>query len=128
MYKIAGCFSLIETLGLFGFIVVSKFQGGSLFGFVPLLIAFVVAVYVAFSKAKGISIKEIILVSFMASSIIVSVVQFLGFTFYPGLAKDIEFFSSENAIRIVLMLVIGMLGHVLLMAVARIGRTWPTRA
>jgi hypothetical protein len=123
MYKIAGYIAGLEIAGLLGFIVVSRYQEGALSRFLPFLIALVAIGYVAYSRAKGISFKEVAYVSVMASAIFVSGVQFLGFTFYPGLAKDVDFLSGENAIRTALMLFVGTIGHTLLLAVVRIGRT-----
>jgi hypothetical protein len=123
MYKIVNYFAGIEILGLLGFIVFSRYQNGDLTRLLPLLISFLAIVYVAYSKATGISKKEVFYVAIMASAIFVSAMQFLGFIFYPGLAKDIEFLSTENLIRTVLMLIIGTFGHTLLLTVVRIWRS-----
>jgi cytochrome bd-type quinol oxidase subunit 2 len=123
MYKIAGYIAGIEIAGLLGFIVVARYQEG-VYRHFPLLIAFVAVGYVAYSMAKGVSYKEIAYVAIVASAIFVSAVQFLGFTFFPGLAKDIGFLSEENAIRTAAMLLIGTVGHILLLTAVRIGRTW----
>lgn len=122
MYKIAGYFASLEVAGLLAFIVASRYQEGALSRFLPLLVALVAIGHVGYWKAKTISYKEIAFVSVAASVIFISVVQFLGFTVYPGLAKGIDFFSEGNAARTGLMLFVGTVGHFLLLTLARIVR------
>lgn len=122
MYKIAGYIAALEIAGLLGFITVSQSHELASFRHLPLLIAFVAVAYVAYSGVKGISYKEIAYVAIMASAIFVTAVQVLGFVFYPGLAKGIDFFSGENATRTAVMLLVGMVGHILLLTVVRMVR------
>jgi hypothetical protein len=118
MFKIALYLVSLEISGLLGFVMVSFYQEWTPFRFLPLLIALVPIGYVAFSKARTLSCKEIAYISMMVSGSFVLMVQLLGFTVYPGLAKDLEFLSGENAARIGLMLLIGTVGHFLLLIVA----------
>jgi hypothetical protein len=118
VFKIALYFVSLEISGLIGFIMASFYQEWSPFRLVPLLVALVAIGYVAFSKAGALSCKEITCISIMASAGFVLVVQILGFTVYPGLAKDLEFLSGENAARTGLLLIIGIFGHFLLLLLA----------
>lgn len=119
MYKTAGCFVLLEIAGLFGFLIVSRLQGGMLIRWSPLLVALFAISYVSYMKAKALSTKEIVWISLLVSVILILCIQFLGFTVYPGLAKDIDFFSRENAMRTGIMLLLGTVGHFLLLTLAR---------
>jgi hypothetical protein len=120
MYKIVSYFASIEVVGLLGFIFASRYQEGGEYRYLPLLVALTAIVYVAYLKARVISYKEIAYVSIMVSVTVVFVVQLLGFTVYSGLVKDIIFFSGENAARIGLMLLIGTVGHFLLLTLTRL--------
>lgn len=122
MYKIAGYIAALEIAGLLGFIAVSQTHELTSYRHLSLLIAFVAVAYVAYSGVKRISYKEIVYVAILASAIFVTVVQILGFVFYPGLAKGIAFLSWANATRTAVMLLVGMLGHILLLTVARMAR------
>lgn len=119
MGKIVSYFSLLEVIGLLGFIFVSRYQVGGEYRYLVLLIALVAIIYVAYLRVGVISYKEIIYISIAVSAVFVVVVQFLGFTFYPGLVKDIDFFSVENTTRIGLIMIIGSVGHFLLLLLAR---------
>jgi hypothetical protein len=114
--------SLFEVLGLFGFIVASRYQEGMMTRFLPLLLALVAVAFVAYLKAKAFSYKEVACISVTASAMFILVVQILGFTVYPGLAKGIDFLSGENLARTGVMLFVGTAGHFLLLSLARIGR------
>lgn len=122
MYRIIGYLASFEVVGLFGFIVASRYQEGMVTRFFPLLFALVAVVFVAYLKAKVFSYKEIAYISVAASTIFILVVQLLGFTVYPGLAKGMDFLSGENLMRTGVMLSIGTVGHFLLLSLARIGR------
>ena len=122
MYRIIGYFASFEILGLLGFIVASRYQEEMVTRFLPLLLAVVAVALVAFLKEKAFSYKEIAYISIAASAIFILVVQILGFTVNPGLAKDMDFLSGENLVRAVVMLSIGTAGHFLLLSLVRIGR------
>lgn len=122
MYKIIGYFASFEILGLLGFIFASSYQEGMVTRFLPLLLALAAVAFIAYLKAKAFSYKEIAYISVAASAIFILVVQILGFTVYPGLAKDMDFLSGENLVRSVVMLFIGIAGHFLLLSLARVGR------
>lgn len=120
MYKIVSYFASLEVAGLLGFIFASQYQEGGEYRYLPLLIALTAIVYVAYLKARVISYKEIAYVSITVSVTFIFVVQLLGFTVYSGLVKDINFLSEENASRIGLMLLLGTVGHFLLLILTRI--------
>lgn len=122
MYRIIGYLASIEVVGLFGFIIASRYQEGMVTRFLPLLFALVAVALVAYLKAKAFSYKEIAYISVAASTIFILVVQFLGFTVYPGLAKGMDFLSGENLMRTGVMLSVGAVGHFLLLSLARVGR------
>lgn len=122
MYRIIGYLASFEVVGLFGFIVASRYQEGMVTRFLPLLFALVAVAFVAYLKAKAFSYKEIAYISVAASAIFILVDQLLGFTVYPGLAKGMNFLSGENLMRTGVMLSIGTVGHFLLLSLARIGR------
>lgn len=119
MYRIIGYLALFEVAGLFGFIIVSRYQGGALTRFLPLLFALVAVGFIAYLNAKAFSYKEIAYISVVASTIFILVVQLLGFTVYPGLAKGMYFLSGANAARTGVMLFVGTVGHFLLLSLAR---------
>jgi hypothetical protein len=120
MYKIVSYFASLEIAGLLGFIFASRHQEGGEYRYLPLLIAITAIVYTAYLKTRVISYKEIIYISITVSVIFVFAVQLFGFTVYSGLVKDINFLSEENAARIGLMLLIGTVGHFLLLMLTRI--------
>ncbi len=121
MYKIISYFASLEIAGLLGFIFASRYQeGGGEYRYLPLLVALTAIVYIAYLKTRAISYKEIAYVSITVSVTFVFVVQLLGFTVYSGLVKDINFLSEENAARIGLMLLIGTVGHFLLLILTRL--------
>jgi|LGVF01.1.fsa_nt_gb cytochrome bd-type quinol oxidase subunit 2 len=120
MYRITAYFASLEVAGLLGFIIMSRYQEGVLSHFLPLLVVLVAIGSITFLKARALSYREIAFVSVVASMIFILVVQLLGFTVYPGLAKDIDFISGENAARTGVMLFFGTVGHFLLLTLARI--------
>jgi|GEM_PF-2232126 hypothetical protein len=122
MYKTAAYIASVEVFGLLGFIIASRYHEGMLVRFLPILIALVAIIYISYFKAVMILHKEIVYISILASAIFIFVVQILGYTIYPGLNKDIDFFSGTNALRTVLMLSIGFSGHFLLLALVNIVR------
>lgn len=119
MFKIAVYFASLEVSGLVGFVMASFYQGWSPFRLLPLLIALLAIGYVASSKTGVLSYKEITYISIMASASFVLMVQLLGFTVCPGLAKDLELLSGENAARTGVMLIIGTVGHFLVLILAQ---------
>ncbi|TRO81913.1 hypothetical protein [Trichloromonas acetexigens] len=122
MYRIIGYLALFEVLGLLGFIVSSRGPEGMVARYLPLLLAFVAVVFVAYLKAKAFSYREIVYISVAVSAVFILVVQILGFTVYPGLAKGMDFLSGENLVRTGVMLSVGTVGHFLLLSLVRIGR------
>lgn len=119
MYKVAVCIAALEIAGLLSFIAVSRYYEVTSLRYLIFLIVFVAVALVTYSSARRISYKRFACVAFIASVVFISVDQFLGFNFFPGLAKDIDFISFENAIRTVVMLVVGTAGHILLLAVVK---------
>jgi MFS family permease len=115
MMRLAGYFAALEITSFLGFIVLSSHQSTASWRLLPFLIAVIVIVYIAFSKARRLSINEINYVSIISPVIFITVDQILGFTLYPGLVKDIEFFSRENAITVGIILFAGVLAHFLLL-------------
>jgi hypothetical protein len=122
MYRIIGYLASLEVVGLFGFIFASRYQEGMVTRYLPLLFAFVAVAIVAYFKAKAFSYKEIAYISVAASAVFILVVQLVGFTVYPGLAKGMGFLSGENLVRTGVMLSVGTVGHFLLLSLARVGR------
>ena len=120
MYKIVGYFSALEIAALIAFMAISGGQGAGVLRYLPLLTAVVVMGCIGYSKSKSMAYKDIAFVSIAVSAIFASAVQLLGFTMYPGLAKDIEFLSGENAARAGTMLLIGSIGNFLLLALVRL--------
>lgn len=58
----------------------------------------------------------------MVSTILVLVVQILGFTVFPGLLKGMAIISEENVARSGVMLFVSTAGHFLLFVLVRILR------
>lgn len=119
MGKIVSYFSFVEVIGLLGFIFASRYQMGGEYRYFVLLIALVAIIYVAYLRVGVISYKEIIYISIAVPAVFVIAVQFLGFTYYPGLVKDIDFFSVENTTRMGLIMIVGTVGHFLLFILVR---------
>ncbi len=119
MYRIIGYLTSFEVIGLFGFIIASRYQEGMLTRFLPLLFTVVAVVFIAYLKVKAFSYKEIAYISVVVSTIFILVVQLLGFTAYSGLAKDMDFFSGENLVRTGVMLFVGTAGHFLLLSLGK---------
>ena len=122
MYKNGIYLALIETAGLIGFILMSRYQDGERARFFPLLVALTTIGYVAYLSASAMSYKAIAYVALVASATFVFLVQVLGFVVFPGLAKDVDLLSSENATRVGLVLTICFIGHGLLLTLARVAR------
>ena len=122
MYRIIVYFASFEILGFLGFIVSSRYQEGMVTRTLPLLLALVTVAFIAYLKAEEFSYREIAYISVVASAILVLVVHILGFTVYPGLAKDMDFLSGENLVRAGVMLSIGTAGHFLLLSLVRVVR------
>jgi len=80
--------------------------------------------YIAIFFAKKLTFKDIILVSVVTSGLFSLMEQFLGFTVYPGLAKDIQFVSYDNANHIGLIMIISIIGHLILLSLARKMARW----
>ncbi len=122
MHRVIGYLALFEIAVLFGFILSLRYQEGMFTSFLFLLFVVVAVVFVAYLRVKVFSYKELIYISSAASTIFILVVQILGFTVYPGLAKDMNFLSEENLIRTGVMLFIGIVGNFLLLSLVRTGR------
>ncbi|MBI5557694.1 MAG: hypothetical protein HY885_08660 [Deltaproteobacteria bacterium] len=121
--RIIGYFALLEVAGLLGFIVVSQHQEVVSFRYLPLLVVLVAIGAIAYFKARFLSYKEIAYVSVVASAIFILVEQLLGFTVYPGLVKDAVFLSGDYVAHILVMLLIGTVGHFLLLFLARMANS-----
>lgn len=122
MHRIIGYIGVFEVLGFWGFIIASRYQEGMVTRYLPLLLALLAVVFVAYLKVKAFSYREIAYISVVASAIFILVVQILGFTVYPGLAKDMDFLSGENLVRAGVMLFVGTAGHFLLLSLVRVVR------
>lgn len=122
MYMTGVYLASSEIVGLLGFLFISRYQDAAFARFLPLLIALATVGYVAYRNGTAISYKQIGGVSLVTSAMFVVVVQLLGFMVFPGLNKDMDFLSLENATRAGLMLVIGMVGNFLLLTLARVAR------
>lgn len=87
--------------------------------FLPLLLAVVAIVFIAFLKAKAFSYREIAYISVAASVLFVAMYLLLGFTLYPGLVKGTAFLSTKILTGSIVTLFVGMAGHFLLLSLAR---------
>jgi hypothetical protein len=120
-YRTIGYLVAVEFLGLLGFVLLSS-ENGSPIRFLPLLIAVVAVGFIAYAKASANSYKAIGYISVVASIILVVLFQVLGRTVFPGLVKDVEFFTLADTSRAGIMLAIGVCGHFLLFSLARMMR------
>ena len=120
MLKISLYFILSETCALIAFLLASSHQDWSSFRFIPALLVLIFVGYVSIWKANVFSYRENLYISIIISSALVSIVNLLGFTVYSGLAKDLNFLSSENAIRTAFLLIISFIGHYLLLSLSHI--------
>lgn len=119
MGKIVSYILLAEVIGLIGFIFAAQYQEVAQYRYLVLLIALVAVIYVAYLRVGVISYKNIIFIAITVSAVFVIAVQFLGFTLYPGLVKDIDFLSMENATRMGLIMMMSTVGHFLLFILIR---------
>ena len=122
MYRIIGHIGVFEVLGFWGFIIASRYQEGMMTRYLPLLLALLAVLFVAYLKTKALPYKEIAYISVVASAVFVLVYLLLGFTLYPGLVKDTDFLSIKMLTGTIVMLTIGTVGHFLLLSLVRIGR------
>ena len=114
--------SSIEVLGLLGFIITSRYHGGMVTRYIPLLLVLATTALIAYVKAKEFTSQEIICISVGASTISILMVQVLGFTVYPGLAKGLVFLSVDNLIRTGVVLSLGIVGHCTLLFLGKVGQ------
>lgn len=123
MYKLAFYFSILELTGLFGFIITSRYHQGEWIRFLPLWIAIFLIIIVAYLQVKKVSNnQETVFISLVASVIFICGFKLLGYIFYPGLLKDVDFFSIENATGSGKICLIGTVGHFFLLKFANILR------
>lgn len=122
MYRIIGYIGVFEVLGFWGFIIASRYQEGMMTRYLPLLLALLAVVFVAYLKTKALPYKEIAYISVVASAVFVLVYLLFGFTLYPGLVKDTDFLSIKMLTGTIVMFTIGTVGHFLLLSLVRIGR------
>jgi len=121
-YRTVSYLVVVEFLGLLGFVLLGQHEKGSAIRLLPVLLAVLAVGFIAYAKTTGDSYKAIAYISIAAAAIFVVLVQLLGRTAFPGLVKDIGFFSLENAARVGTMLVIGIGAHFLLLSLARVVR------
>jgi hypothetical protein len=96
MLKLAVAIGLAEILGLIGFIVASSRLGQSLFRYSPFLVMLIIVCVIAYYKTRHLTAKQIF-ISSIASALIFSVLyDIIGFSIFPGIVKDIVFFSLKN--------------------------------
>ena len=87
---------LLEGIAIYAFITVSK-SDWAVPGKQIITIFFLISIIVLFSvTVRSFSFFEQLLLSWFLTAGFVVVYQFLGFTLFPGLVKDITPFSSEH--------------------------------
>jgi hypothetical protein len=121
-YRTVSYLVVAEFLGLLGFVLLGQHENGSAIRLLPVLLAVLAVGFIAYAKTTADSYKAIAYISIAAAAIFVVLVQLLGRTAFPGLVKDLGFFTSENASRVGIMLLIGIGGHFLLLSLARVVR------
>lgn len=120
--KTTGYFVIAETLGLLGFMLAAQYVDGH-GRFVPLILAIIVVAGIAWVQVKTKSFRELLYVSGLASIVFVILVQALGHTAVPGLAKDTPLLSELNIVRSAQLTVTLLIAHVVLLGLARTGRS-----
>jgi riboflavin transporter FmnP len=113
---------ITELLGLLGFMLAAQYVDGP-GRFLPFILAIIVVAGIAWVQAKEKSFRELLYVSVLASIVFVILVQALGHTAVPGLAKDTALLSELNISRAVQLAVLLLIAHVVLLGLARTARS-----
>lgn len=106
--------SLLELSGFLGFIILSGSQQWDSIRYFPIYFSIMLVVYVSLLEVGRINFNNLIYCSFILSIIFLVFDQVLGFYFYPGLEKDVDFISLDNFYRSALLLTIIVTLHLLL--------------
>lgn len=120
MLRLGIYFAALEVLGLLGFITIASIQASALLKSLPLIIILISVGYFAARTTKIFSIRQLFGIAAIASIIFTVSVQFLGFLFYPGLIKDINFLSLENAKNVVIIFGSGLFVHMFLFTLVKL--------
>lgn len=118
MLEIISFLVAVETLSFWLFILISQNDSVENLRYLPLLIALIIIIAtVAYIIKKIESVFQLFGASLIVSLIMNFVYLVLGFLFYPGLVKGVNFFSLKILFGSIIFILLGTLFHFLLLYV-----------
>lgn len=103
---------VIETVGLLGFILLSKLPDSHLTKPTVLIFSGVSVIALIWVAARYLPFRSLVAIATGLTIGFIAVFQVLGFLFFPGLVKDVHFLSGAHLEAILALSVLVYLAHI----------------
>lgn len=97
MLQLVSCMGCSLFVSELCFILLSKLRSTEEFRYIPLFACIVCVMFVAIKVRMSLSYVQVARISVCSSVVFVALHQFIGHVWFPGIVKDIDFLSLENA-------------------------------